>query len=165
MNLFAKIEGTVSRVGAFLLFVATILASINAICRYGLSFSMAWADEVTLFSIVISVFLMQCRLEARGEQLSINVLEPFLGKSSLGRNLMFWVRGVVIIGIWIILVIEGWDIITMNFALKTVTSLLLFPMWIIFAAYTLGMALILVAWIWLIQKKARGLSASQGGTL
>ena len=156
MNFFYRVEFAVSSIGGFLLFVSTMLASINALCRYLLNYSMSFADEISIFGIVISVFLMQCRLEERGEQLSVNVLEPFLNKSALGRNLMFWARAVVIITIWILMTKVGIGVIILNYEIRTVTAVLMFPMWIVYAAYTLGMALILLAWVFIFYGKLTG---------
>ena len=156
MTPFKRLEMAVSGIGGFLLFVSTILAATNAICRYGLRVSLSWADEVCVFSIVISVFLMQMRLEANREQLSIAIIDPLLEKYPLFKTIVFWIHAVLLVSLWTIFVSVGLDVIKMNYDISTVTSLLMFPMWIIYAAYTLGMALIIVAWIYLIQKKVRG---------
>lgn len=154
MKPFQWLKNTVSGIGAFLLFVSTLLAAFNAIARYTINFSSSWADEICVYGLVVAVFLTQCKLEADDDQLSIAVLDPYLNK--FGKDILFWIRAIVTIGIWITLVVVGWDVIILNYELNMVTSLMMFPMWIIFTAYTVGMALILVAWVWRIYNKVLG---------
>ena len=156
---FNFVDLAVSNIGGFLLFVSAMLAAINALCRYVLKFSLSFGDEVCIYSIIIAVFCIQSRLEWRGEQLSINVLDSFLNKSAIGKNLMFWIRAVATITVWCLMTRVGIGIIVRNYEIKSVTTFLQAPMWTIYTAYTLGMALILLAWVFLIQRKATGRAA------
>jgi TRAP-type C4-dicarboxylate transport system permease small subunit len=96
--------------------------------------------------VVILVFLVQPWLEAADEQLTIGILGSRLKNEAL-KKVIFIVRGIITVVIFYYLVQFGIYVAEKAYVNKTVTYVLQFPRYILYAITTGIFGLVILEWL------------------
>ena len=145
-RIIRKINLATGTVAGVFLGISVFFATINAFVRYGLGSSFPWAEEFCTYLVVILVFLVQPWLEAADEQLTIGILGSRLKNEAL-KKVIFIVRGIITVVIFYYLVQFGIYVAEKAYVNKTVTYVLQFPRYILYAITTGIFGLVIVEWL------------------
>lgn len=117
--------------------VATIVAFINVVLRYGFNMSLTWAGELTSYLFIWSVLFGTAYGFKIGMHLGVTALIQRL-KPKTAKNLLTFSLCVVFIFL-LILVKWGYDFIRFNYELEQVSVDLHIKFWIIYLCVPITM--------------------------
>lgn len=123
---------------------STLLTAINSLLRYGFSYSIAWTEELSTLLVVMLVYIILVPLEADNDQLSIDLIDPWLKDKQVIKRILRAFQWALTIGVFSLLVNAGLAIIQQNYEIKSVTSVLQFPQFVLFAIVALCMVLTII---------------------
>ncbi|NLY71980.1 MAG: TRAP transporter small permease [Clostridiales bacterium] len=126
--------------------VALVLYTINSLARL-FKVGVPWIEEYCIYSVVFIVFLIQAKLEFRDEHLSIAFLAEKVKNNPIPRRILFTIRGIVSIVVYVILFKEGLAVIQQNLSYGVVSPILSFPMGIYFTLINICFVLVIIYWI------------------
>lgn len=144
MGKLSMIKKTPAVIAGLCLGFSTLLTAINSLLRYGFSNSIAWTEELSTLLIVMLVFIILVSLEADNDQLSIGIIDSFLIDKPVIKRILRAFRWALTIGVYFLLVNAGLAIIKQNYEIKSVTSVLQFPQYLLFAIVALCMVLTII---------------------
>jgi len=127
--------------------ISTILASINVFLRYLFGSSLPWADELSIYIIVMMVYIYQCKLEYDDDQLSISVLAEYFRNKPVILKSMYYVRMVVTVSLYGMLLNTAFKVVQQHWMYKGATPVMRMPFWILGLIVTIGLILVILAWI------------------
>lgn len=129
-------------ISGFLLVIITIMGFINVVMRYVFAQPIAWVEEMSVLTMVWMVYLSQGMLESHNDQLRMTVVSRLFGP-----RLQFLVnaaRTALTVFIFGYLLFFGCGVIANNYALKSTTQALGFPLWIAFLALPVAFVIIII---------------------
>jgi TRAP-type C4-dicarboxylate transport system permease small subunit len=138
----SKLMEAMNTVGYILLAVMTVFTFMNVVMRYLFARPLAWSEEVSVFCLVWCVYLSQGLLEMENDQLRMTVLYRFMGRKV--RLAINGLRSALTIGLCGYILYGGVQIVQRNYAMKTVTQALEFPLWIPYLAIPLAFGCIIL---------------------
>jgi len=126
--------------------ISLVLYTINSLARL-FKFGVPWIEEYCIYSVVFIVFLLQAKLEFRDEHLSIAFLAEKTKNNPIPRRILFTIRGIVSIAIYLILFREGLLVVQQNLSYGVVSPIISFPMGVYFTLINICFALVIIYWI------------------
>ena len=136
-----------SGISATLLFIATVLSAYNSFARVVLNTGVTWIEELACYVAGFIMFIMLPVLEYNDQQLSIAFLDEKLKKYPLGRKIIFWIRGIVTIVLYAILVRAGVGVFQRNFDIGAKSPILEFSYGTLYLILWICLVLVIVAWL------------------
>lgn len=153
-------------ISGFLLVVITVLGVFNVIMRYVFSQPIAWVEEMSVLTMVWMVYLSQGMLESHNDQLRMTALYMLFGPRM--QHLVNAVRTTLTAFIFGYLLFFGCGVVANNYALKSTTQALGFPLWVAFFALPVTFVLVIIARILdpLVKRaeKPPAVSSEEGGS-
>lgn len=146
-NVFEVNLKIITWISAAFIGMSTVLSVINVFLRYGLGTGWVWADEFSIYIVIVMVFLYQCNLEYRDDQLSISVLAEVFSDKPKILKAMYFFRMAVTFLLYGILIRSGFSLISQNMKFQAMTPVMHVPLWILSLVVTIGLILVLVYWI------------------
>lgn len=137
----------ISGVAAVFLTVSTVLACINVFLRYLFGSSLPWADELSIYIVVLMVYIYQCKLEYDGDQLSVSVLVEYFKNRPIILKCMYYLRLLITISLYTLLLNSGFKVVKQHLMYKATTPVMRMPLWILGLIVTIGLILVILAWI------------------
>lgn len=134
-------------ISAVILAISTVLSAINVFLRYGFDSSLVWADELSIYIVILMVFLFQPYLEYKDDQLSISVITEHFANKPIVLKIMYFIRMLITFVLYIVLIRSGFALISQNLMYQAATPVMRFPLWILSLIVTIGLILVLVYWI------------------
>ncbi|MCG9968196.1 TRAP transporter small permease [Pelotomaculum terephthalicicum JT] len=147
MGIFRILQKTPGFIAGIFLGVSTFIVAINAVLRYGFSHALPWIDELSILLIVMLIFIIQIQLEAKNDQLSIDVIDSFLKKHPVIKRIFGVIRWALTITLYFMIVKAGLGIIQQNYELKSATPILEWPQYLLFAIVAACMTLTIITCI------------------
>jgi len=147
MGIFRILQKTPAFIAGIFIGVSTFLVAMNALLRYVFSHSLPWVDELSILLIILLIFIMQIRLEATNDQLSIDIIKPFLEKHPVINKIFSTIRWALTITLYFVIVKEGLGIIQQNYQLKSATPILELPQFFLYAIVAACMILTIITCI------------------
>ena len=123
---------------------AVVLYGVNAILRYGIKSSFNWIEEYTIYIIVLSVLLIQFRLEFKGESLSITVLSDKINRRKIPRRVLFVFQQIVTIAVFVLLFRQGLEVIAQNMQYGVRSPIIQFPMYLYFIMVNIAFVMVII---------------------
>lgn len=142
-----KVLVVVLILSGFMLLSSVVCYTANCFMRYVVKAPLSWPEEYCTYIVVLMVFLMQCRLEFRDESLSIGVLWEKVKDRPVARRILFSFKGIVTIGVSLILAFIGKDLALQQFMYKAVTPVMRIPFGIYYAAIAICFLLVVLVWL------------------
>lgn len=138
--------------GATLMMISVFLATINAILRKFFHTSLAWAEELCIYSVVLGFFFSIPYLELKHKQLSVDVIRSVIHNEAI-HKIIYLIFGAVEIVLFIILIRFG--IISTQAAILSgiTTNYLHIPKYILFAIVVVSFAFSLLSWVAILLNK------------
>jgi len=146
-NVFEVNLKIITWISAAFIGLSTVLSVINVFLRYGFGTGWIWADEFSIYIVIVMVFLYQCNLEYRDDQLSISVLAEMFSGRPIVLKVMYFFRMAVTFLLYGILIRSGFALIKQNLKFQAMTPVMHVPLWILSLVVTIGLMLVLVYWI------------------
>jgi TRAP-type C4-dicarboxylate transport system permease small subunit len=150
--MFDKIAGGLKKsysglamVSGFMLATATLLAAINAIMRYGFNAGMPWSEELCTYFCILLTFLILGWLEITDNQLKIDIFNTSV-KNELVKKTVFIIRGIITVGIYIILLKSGLNTIKSTYNTQAVTYILHLPRYMLYFVVAAAYGLVILGW-------------------
>jgi TRAP-type C4-dicarboxylate transport system permease small subunit len=131
------------KISGLLLVFITVLGVFNVIMRYVFAQPITWVEEMSVLSMVWMVYLSQGMLESQNDQLRMTALYMLFGPRM--RYLVNAVRTALTVFIFGYLLFFGCGVVANNYALKSTTQALGFPLWIAFLALPVTFVIIIIA--------------------
>lgn len=142
-----KVLDIITLLAGYVLASAVILYTINCFMRYCLKAPMAWPEEYCTYFVVFMVYLLQCRLEFKGEELTIGLIDNQLKKSKALRRIIFYVQALITIGIYGYLYYVGMEVVKKQYQYATVTPIMKIPYGVYFNLINICLVIVIVFWI------------------
>jgi TRAP-type transport system small permease protein len=148
-------------IAAAALAVALSAMAAEIVCRYFLSFSLVWAEELSRYAIIWSTMLGAPVAYYDGESIAVTmVLETF---PALSRRLLVPLVHSVTLVFGAVLAVAGWGLTARNFARNQLMTALELPIaWVNLAVPVGGGLLVLVGLIGLLHRRPSFVSAPLG---
>lgn len=143
-DITGKVLDIVILICALLLASSIVIYAINCFLRYGFKAPMPWPEEYCTYFVVFMVYLLQCRLEFKDEELVIGVIDGQLKKSKVLRIVTFWIRTLVTIGIYGYLFTIGQTVIQQQVRFGALTPVMKIPLGIYFNLINICLLLVIV---------------------
>jgi len=147
MGIFRILQKTPGFIAGIFLGVSTFIVAINAVLRYGFASALPWIDELSILLVVMLIFIIQIQLEAKNDQLSIDVIDSFLKKHPVIKRIFGVIRWALTITLYFVIVKAGLGIIQQNYELKSATPILEWPQYLLFAIVAACMTLTIITCI------------------
>lgn len=138
---------TLTSISSVLLLVCTVLSAGNAISRFAFSVSSPFIEEFSCIMAVIIMYLMQPRLEYKDEQLSIAILDEKLKNFPAARRVIFYIRGLVTLFIYVLLIKAGFDVVRVNMGTQSSTPIMHLPYAVLYGIVTALLIVVVFYWI------------------
>lgn len=119
--------------------VATLVAFINVVLRYGFNFSLPWAGEMTSYLFIWSALFGAAYGFKIGMHLGVTILIQTL-KPRIAKKVLTFAL-VVILGYLIALIKWGYDFCMFNAMLEQVSIDLGLPYWLIYMCVPISMSI------------------------
>ena len=132
---------------AALLASSVIFYAVNCFMRYVVHAPMTWPEEYCIYIVVLMVYLITCRMEFFGEELSIGIIDPLLEKSKFLSNVIFVLHGLLTMFIMYQLYKIGVDVVAMQNRYSIVSPVMRIPMSIYFGLVNASFVLVIVFWV------------------
>lgn len=151
---FNKICGGMQQLVGFMLFVAAILAAINAVMRKFAGISWTPAEEVCTYLCLLSVFIGLPKLEIGDDELSIDIFNNSIKNEKL-KKVVFLIRGIITMICFGLLFWAGISQIQNTYANHAVTSVLHIPRYLLYIVVDACYAIVIFSWIAIFLNKGR----------
>jgi len=119
--------------------VATLVAFVNVVLRYGFNMSLSWAGELTAYLFIWSALFGAAYGFKIGMHLGVTIviqsLRPRIAKYVLTCSL------VIILAYLIALIVWGYDFCVFNYELEQASIDLELPFWLIYACVPVSMSI------------------------
>jgi TRAP-type C4-dicarboxylate transport system permease small subunit len=138
---------TLTAISAAFIAAAALLSTYNAVTRSFFSFSSPWIEELSCYLCALTMFLMTPRLEYHDEQLSISFLDEKLKTRPPLRKLIFYIRGVVSVFLYIILLRAGYSVVERNLAIGSRSPVLRMPYGYLYTLVMIAVILVIIYWV------------------
>lgn len=138
---------SLTSVSSVLLLVCTVLSTGNAVSRFAFSVSSPFVEEFCCIMAVIIMYLMQPRLEYKDEQLSIAILDEKLKGYPMARRVIFYIRGLVTLFIYVLLIKAGFDVVRVNAGTSSSTPVMHMPYAILYGIVVALLIVVVVYWL------------------
>lgn len=142
-----KALNAVIALSAVMLASSMLIYAYNCFMRYAVRAPMSWPEEYCTYIVVLMVFFMQCRLEFKDESLCIGLLDNMMEKNPVLERLLFYLRGVISLIVFGILLNVGVSVAKQNFFYGSISPVLKFSMGMYFALVDVCLALVMVFWV------------------
>jgi len=119
--------------------VATLVAFVNVVLRYGFNMSLSWAGELTAYLFIWSALFGAAYGFKIGMHLGVTIviqsLRPKIAKYVLSCSL------IIILAYLIALIVWGYDFCMFNYELEQASVDLELPFWLIYACVPVSMSI------------------------
>ncbi|MDR3294918.1 MAG: TRAP transporter small permease subunit [Clostridiales Family XIII bacterium] len=126
---------------------AAILSTYNALARSFFSFSSPWIEELSCYLAALIMFLMAPRLEYMDEQLSISFLDEKLKAFPLGRRILFYIRGVLTLFLYAVLLRAGYKVVARNLQIGSKSPVLHVLYGQLYMIVLVALILVILYWV------------------
>ncbi|MEW5422961.1 TRAP transporter small permease [Amorphus sp. 3PC139-8] len=136
--LIERLAAALDTVLALGLLAMVVLACVNVALRYIWSFSLLWADEALVFSMVAVSFLGLIGVSARDQHLRMSMVLQWAG-----RRATFAVRLVeylVTIVVCAFVGFQSWQVVSRLYARGTLSNMAEVPLWLVNGLVLVGLA-------------------------
>ena len=133
---------------------------LQVICRYLLSFSLPWADELARFCLVWMVFVGMVSALVRGQHVTVDILlDRYRGR------VQRWALNLIDVACAVLFVVllDG-GVQLMELTATQTTSGMNLPKPFVYAAVPIGAVLILIEYVLRIWRRSTGREASPAGS-
>ena len=137
---------TMARIAGFIVLLASILACINVVSRYGFNHSLTWAEEACTYACTLSVFLVFAWLETEDQQLCIDLLTSSV-KNEKVLLILHILRGVVTLVVTGLLIKYGLASAATAYSLGTVSYVLKIPRFVMYCMVIFGYICVMLGWL------------------
>ena len=138
--IFIKIPHALAGV---LFLVATAINIVNVIARYVFSAPVFWAEEVLVFLVIWTVFLVAGSITYRGAHLNMDLLYSAL--SPMWKHAINTAIAVTMIGCTIFVAVQSWRIVELHYRTHGVTAATDIPLVIPTSALLFGFSFMALA--------------------
>jgi TRAP-type C4-dicarboxylate transport system permease small subunit len=141
-----RIFNAMGMAAGLLMGFATLLAAVNAICRYALNHSIVWAEELSTYICVLIVFVALAWMESEDRQLKIDIFNEKVKNEALKRAI-FVLRGLVTLAIFALLIYSGFHTIVSTYNTHSVTYVLKIPRFILYIFVVFSYVFASIGWL------------------
>lgn len=143
---FGKICGGMEQCVGYMIFVAAVLAAVNAILRRFAGVSWSAAEEICTYLCVLSVFLGQPGLEITDGQLTIDIFNSTV-KSEAVKQAIFVIRGIITVVVFALLFYAGLSQIQSTYQHNVVTNVLHIPRFLLYIVVNACYGMVILSWV------------------
>ncbi|TQM13445.1 TRAP transporter small permease [Pseudonocardia kunmingensis] len=141
--------------------LATIIAIVAVVLRYGFGIFLFWSEEAIIYLIIYSTFLGAVITLRHNEHVNVDIFGAFL--AGRGKR-AFAVLGAAITVVYLVCVgAFAWLLLFEPFSTATITPSLKLPLWVVEAAVPIGFTLMLLRALEILVRTARGTEAFAEG--
>lgn len=151
-KVFRALCSVLTAAAGVLILFSTLLTTVNACLRYFAGMPLAWADELSVYGIILPVFLVLPMLEYTNSQLAIDLLMRRV-KSDAGRTAIMFIRGFLSLAAMGTLTYFGVLSAKKSFARSVVTPVLEMPKGAIYGIVAGCFAIAFIAWMLILLRK------------
>ncbi len=136
----------ISAISAVMLTSSVLIYIFNCFMRYVMRAPLPWPEEYCIYIVVLMVYFMQCRLEYKGEQLGIGLIDQWLEKYKILRVLVTLIQGGTAIFVYVVLYRVGLTVVRQQNTFGAVSPVMRVPMGIYFSLINACFILVIVFW-------------------
>jgi TRAP-type C4-dicarboxylate transport system permease small subunit len=114
--------------------------------RYIVRAPRSWPEEYCIYIVVLMVYFLQCRLEFKGEQLGIGIIDTLLVKHKTLRIIATLIHGAVAIVVFAVLFKVGLTVVQQQYIFGIISPVIRFPMVIYFGLINGCFVLVIAFW-------------------
>jgi C4-dicarboxylate transporter, DctQ subunit len=134
--------------------LATMIAIVAVLLRYGFGIFLFWSEEAIIYLIIYSTFLGAVITLRHNEHVNVDVFGAFL--AARGKR-AFAVLGAAITVVYLVAIgTYAWLLLFEPFSTATITPSLKLPLWVVEAAVPIGLTLMLLRALEILVRTARG---------
>lgn len=137
---FVKVPHVIAGV---LFFVAAAINIFNVIARYVFAAPLFWAEEVLVFIVIWTVFLIAGSVTYRGAHLNMDLIYARL--KSPWKTLVNIAIVVTLVACCLYTALQSWKVVSLHFRNNGVTAATEIPLWIPHAALLFGFSFMALA--------------------
>lgn len=137
----------VTVISAVMLTSSVLIYIFNCFMRYVMRAPLPWPEEYCIYIVVLMVYFMQCRLEYKGEQLGIGLIEPLLAKHKALRVIATLIHGGTALFVYVVLYNVGLTVVKQQIRFGALSPVMRVPMGIYFGLINACFVLVMVFWV------------------
>lgn len=137
----------VTVISAVLLTSSVLIYIVNCFMRYVMRAPLPWPEEYCIYIVVLMVYFLQCRLEYKGEQLGIGLIDNLLAKYKPLRVIITLIHGGTAIFVYGVLYKVGTTVVEQQIRFGNVSPIMRVPMGTYFRLIDACFILVIVFWI------------------
>ena len=132
--------------------LSTLLNCVNVFLRYVLNRPLNIADELSLYLVVVMVFVCMPFLELHDDQLCISTILSIV-KSDKWRRVLVYVRGVVTLALTAVMAVVGFDVAKRSYDRNVITAVLRLPKGMLYGIVAVCFIIAAISWILIMTRK------------
>ena len=136
----------VTVISSVMLASSVLIYVFNCFMRYVVRAPLPWPEEYCIYIVVLMVYFLQCRLEYKGEQLGIGIIDQLLAKNKILRILVTLIHGGTAIFVYVVLFKVGLVVVEQQYSFGAVSPVIRVPMGIYFGLINACFVLAIAAW-------------------
>lgn len=137
----------VTVISSVMLAASVLVYVFNCFMRYVIRAPLPWPEEFSIYIVVLMVYFLQCRLEYKGEQLGIGIIDHLLTKHKILRVIVTLIHGGTAIFVYVVLFKVGLVVVEQQYTFGAVSPVIRVPMGIYFGLVNACFILAIVSWV------------------
>lgn len=137
--------------------LATVIAIVAVVLRYGFGIFLFWSEEAIIYLIIYSTFLGAVITLRHNEHVNVDVFGAFL--KARGKRVFAVIAAAITVVYLVCIGFFAWLLLFEPFSTSTITPSLKLPLWVVEAAVPIGLTLMLLRALEILVRSARGVDA------
>ncbi|HKZ27541.1 MAG TPA: TRAP transporter small permease [Rubrobacteraceae bacterium] len=150
-RILSAVENTLAAVA---LGGASLLACLQVILRYLFDYTIFWAEEGTIYLLILSTFIGAVITLRHNEHVNVDVLAAFFKER--GKRVLAVISALITVIYCGVFGAYAWILVTQPAALSILTPALRLPLWVVELSLPVGLTLMFLRSLEMLYRSARG---------